>query len=71
MEHFKIEGILALQEVIEKEDFIVKLDSKDAYTVVPIHKDSNPFLAFENQFFQRRTVSNSLLPLRKRFDFGV
>lgn len=46
-----MEGVPALREIIEKDDFIVKLDLKDAYTVVPTHKDSRPFLAFENQSF--------------------
>lgn len=49
VQHFKMEGVPALRELIEKGDFIVKLDLKDAYTVVPIHPASRPYLAFQNQ----------------------
>lgn len=43
-----MEGVPALRELIEKGDYIVKLDLKDAYMVVPIHANSRPFLAFKN-----------------------
>jgi hypothetical protein len=43
LEHFKMEGVPALRDIIEKEDFIVKLDLKDAYTVVPIYPSSRRF----------------------------
>jgi hypothetical protein len=36
-EHFKMEGVPALRELLEKDDYMCKLDLKDAYTVVPIH----------------------------------
>ncbi|KAG1107125.1 hypothetical protein G6F42_016481 [Rhizopus arrhizus] len=48
--HFKMEGIPALrEEIIEQDDYMCKIDLKDAYVVVPIHKDSQPFLALENR----------------------
>jgi hypothetical protein len=43
-EHFKMEGVPALRELIEKDDFICKIDLKDAYTVVPIHPHSRQYL---------------------------
>lgn len=47
--HFKMEGIPALREIIEPDDFICKIDLKDAYVVVPINEESKDFLTFENQ----------------------
>jgi hypothetical protein len=49
VQHFKMEGVPALREIIEKGNFMVKLDLKDAYTVVSIHHSSRPFLSFQNQ----------------------
>ncbi|OAD73159.1 hypothetical protein PHYBLDRAFT_145565 [Phycomyces blakesleeanus NRRL 1555(-)] len=48
IQHFKMESIPALRDIIEKEDYICKIDIKDAYVVVPIHKDFQPYLTFEN-----------------------
>ncbi len=49
VEHFKMEGVPALRELIEKDDYICKIDLKDAYVVIPIHPDSQDYLSFENQ----------------------
>ncbi|KAG1043950.1 hypothetical protein G6F43_011537 [Rhizopus delemar] len=49
VEHFKMEGVPALRELIEKDDYICKIDLKDAYVVVPMHVDSQDFLSFENE----------------------
>ena len=38
--HFKMEGVPALREIIEKNDYICKIDLKDAYVVVPLHQKS-------------------------------
>lgn len=47
--HFKMEGVPALRDLIESNDYMVKIDLKDAYTVIPIHRDSRRFLVFENE----------------------
>lgn len=47
--HFKMEGIPALRELIQEGDWMTKIDLKDAYTVVPIHSSSRPFLSFEHR----------------------
>ena len=47
--HFKMEGIPALRDMLEEKDYMVKIDLKDAYIVVPIHKDSRKFLTFQHQ----------------------
>ena len=44
-----MEGVPALRELIEKDDYICKIDLTDAYVVVPIHEDSQEFLSFENE----------------------
>jgi hypothetical protein len=61
-EHFKMEGVPALREIIEKDDFLCKIDLKDAYTVVPIQKDSRRFLTFKNEgiVYQYRSLAFGL-----------
>lgn len=48
IQHFKMEGVPALRDIIEKDDFMCKVDLKDAYVVVPVHKASQKYLTFEN-----------------------
>ncbi|CEP08436.1 hypothetical protein, partial, partial [Parasitella parasitica] len=40
VEHFKMEGVPTLRQLMEPDEFMCKLDLRDAYVVVPIHKDS-------------------------------
>lgn len=56
--HFKMEGVPALRELIEENDLITKIDLKDAYVVVPIHKESRQFLSFRHhgEIFQYRSL---------------
>jgi hypothetical protein len=44
-----MEGIAALRELLEPDDFMAKIDLKDAYTVVPIADDSRQYLTFQNR----------------------
>src|SRR4051794_10352144 len=44
--HFKMENIGILRKAIQKNDWTVKIDIKDAYLHVPMHADSKRFLAF-------------------------
>lgn len=48
-QHFKMEGVPALRELIQEGDWMTKIDLKDAYTVVPIHHSSRQFLSFEHR----------------------
>ncbi|KAG0943812.1 hypothetical protein G6F29_011592 [Rhizopus arrhizus] len=57
VEHFKMEGVPALREIIEKDDYLCKIDLKDAYVVVPIHPESQDFLSFQNQGIVYRYTS--------------
>ena len=45
-EHFQMENILCLKQLLNPNDFMVKLDLKDAYLTVGIHEDSQQYLRF-------------------------
>ncbi|KAI9018020.1 hypothetical protein CLU79DRAFT_690157, partial [Phycomyces nitens] len=46
VQHFKMEGVPALQDILRKGLFMTKIDLKDAYLVVPVHEESHCFLSF-------------------------
>ena len=39
-EHFKMEGLFLLKEILKKNDYMCKIDLKDAYFAVPLHSSS-------------------------------
>ena len=45
-QHFKVEGISTLRELLKANDWMVKIDLKDAYFTIPIHPTHQPFLRF-------------------------
>ena len=45
-EHFKMEGIHMLRDLLKQNDYLVKIDIKDAYLSVPIWKDHQKYLRF-------------------------
>ena len=45
-QHFKMEGIQSLKSLIQKEDFMVKIDLGEAYFSLPVHTTSRKFLRF-------------------------
>ena len=45
-QHFKMEGIHMLRDLLKKGDFMVKQDLKDAYFTVPVWKGRQKFLWF-------------------------
>ncbi|KAG1136658.1 hypothetical protein G6F37_011883 [Rhizopus arrhizus] len=57
-----MEGVLALRELIEPNDWICKIDLKEAYVVVPIHENSRPYLTFQNRgiVYQYRSLAFGL-----------
>ena len=38
--HFKMESVINLKDLINPQDYLVKIDLKDAYLTVPIHTES-------------------------------
>ena len=44
--HFKMEGLQNLKYMLQKGDYIYKLDLKDAYFSVPLDKNSGQFVRF-------------------------
>ena len=44
--HFKMESLKTAKNIIQKGDWLVKLDLKDAYLTVPMHRDHWKFLRF-------------------------
>ena len=45
-EHFKMEGVHMLRDLLRKDDYLVKVDLKDAYFTVPVWKNHQKFLRF-------------------------
>ena len=58
-EHFKMEGIHILRDLLRAGDWMTKVDLKDAYFMVPIHKEDRAFLKFS---FKERTYQFKYLP---------
>ena len=49
--HFKMDTIVSILKLIQKDSFMVKLDLKDAYYCVPIHENHQKFFSFFWQQF--------------------
>jgi hypothetical protein len=45
--HFKIEGIHTLKNLLREEDWLVKIDLKDAYFSIPIRQNHRKYLCFQ------------------------
>ena len=46
VEHFKMEGLHLLLDLIQAGHWMVKLNLKDAYLQIPIHPDHQKYLVF-------------------------
>ena len=53
-EHFKMEGIHMLKDLLRAGDWMAKIDLKDAYFMVPMAKEDRDFLKFqwEDKFYR-------------------
>ena len=58
-EHFKMEGLHLLPDLLQSQDWMVKMDLKDAYLQVPIHSDYKHLLAFQ---WEEKTYKFHCLP---------
>ena len=58
-EHFNIEGIHILRDLLRAGDWMTKVDLKDAYFMVPIHEEDRAFLKFS---FKERIYQFKCLP---------
>ena len=45
-QHFKMEGLHLLRDILQEGDYMYKIDLKDAYFTIPISKDSRKYLRF-------------------------
>uniref|UniRef100_A0AC34FUH3 Reverse transcriptase domain-containing protein n=1 Tax=Panagrolaimus sp. ES5 TaxID=591445 RepID=A0AC34FUH3_9BILA len=44
--HFKMEGLLTVKDILSKDSVMAKIDLKDAYFSIPIHKKHRKYLVF-------------------------
>ena len=58
---FKMEGLENLRYLLNPGDYFVKIDLSDAYLSIPVHEDSQPYLAF---IFDQVTYAFKTMPFR-------
>ncbi|XP_065902413.1 uncharacterized protein [Dysidea avara] len=58
-EHFKMEGIHTLKDILRQGDWLAKIDLKDAFFSIPIHPSHRKFLRF---IFKERAYQFNCLP---------
>uniref|UniRef100_A0A7M5V2U2 Reverse transcriptase domain-containing protein n=1 Tax=Clytia hemisphaerica TaxID=252671 RepID=A0A7M5V2U2_9CNID len=46
-EHFKMEGLFLVKEILKQGDWMLKIDLKDAYFAIPLDQHSQRFVRFE------------------------
>ena len=58
-QHFEMEGIHTLKDLLRKGDWLAKIDLKDAFFSIPIHRNHKKFLRFT---FKDKTYRFNCLP---------
>ena len=68
-QHFKMEGLSLLKELLQKGDFMIKIDLKDAYFSVPLSKHSRKYVSFlwEGDIYQFLCLCFGLGPAPRLF----
>jgi hypothetical protein len=68
-QHFKMENIGMLRDMLQEGDWMVKIDLKDAYFTVPMAKETRKFLRFRwgGKTFQFRVAPFGLAPIPRMF----
>jgi hypothetical protein len=68
-EHFKMEGIHLLKDLLIRDDWLAKIDLKDAYFTVPINAEHQRYLRFvwNNRTFQFSCLPFGLAPAPRVF----
>ena len=46
-EHFKMEGFHMIRDLVKPGDWMAKVDLKDAYFMIPVHKNYQNYLRFQ------------------------
>ena len=61
-ESFRMEGIQAVKSIIRRNDWMTKIDLKDAYFAIPFHESSKDFTRFtwKNKHYRFRTLTMGL-----------
>jgi len=67
--HFKMEGLHLLPDLLQSQDWMVKMDLKDAYLQVPIHPDHQHLLSFqwEGKIYKFQCLPFGLSPAPRVF----
>ena len=70
-EHFKMEGLHLLKNLLKEVDFLCKVDLKDAY--FPLHKESHNFVCFEwkDKLYQIVCLCFGLAPVIRRLNLRI
>ena len=46
-QHFKMEGMHLIKDLLQEHDFLIKIDLKDAYFGIPLDKSSRKYIRFQ------------------------
>ena len=68
-QHFKMEGLHLLKDLIQPQDYMIKVDLKDAYFSVPVSQEHQKFLRFrwQGKLFQFHCLPFGLGPAPRIF----
>ena len=46
-QHFKMEGMHLIKDLLQEHDFLIKIDLKDAYFDIPLDKSAKKYIRFQ------------------------